>query len=157
MRVLNRGIVGLAVFVVILLPLVLLSEASDNLNHHVLSEHYSKGRALPWLTAHVAGARLVGWWSLLTPLFVAIAVAFRMRRPPRTLDAFLLLAGAVLIGAGTIGALLPYFAALTYACCFEPDAPTTTELGVNIGLLLAATAWMAWCLLTSRPCTSKPR
>lgn len=148
---LTRICVGLAVWILIMGPFLMLGKLSlDIRGYNLLGMFKSVDMKLPLLSEFFWRFGPVGWWAYLTPIALALAVAAAMRQPlPRPWLAGLLMV-SLLHFVSLFGGVLIYYK-MTSVMGYAIGVPIPMEnLFANIALLGTSLGLAAWSVARMR-------
>ncbi|RYD22374.1 MAG: hypothetical protein EOP88_08375 [Verrucomicrobiaceae bacterium] len=104
---------------------------------------------LPVLTSVLLPFGPLAWWSYLTPVALAVAVAASLRTPVPPVGQILLLAAAILQSLIMVAVAKPYFIMTSVMGYFIPEYPPV-PLAANLTLMGASTALAVHAIVRMR-------
>jgi len=138
-----RVIHGIAAFMLLGMAFVMLREfgVSYKFGGMNLAFHNSYER-LPWLSALIIPLAPIAWWCAFTPLFCAVGMAVRVPAASAVSLAICWLSIVVIVDIAVFGTFLAYLKVTSVMGYPMITPPTSTEVGVQVFLLIASGVWM---------------
>jgi hypothetical protein len=143
----TRIVVALAVAICTSLPLVGLAHLSRDIRYlNFFDKAFENtGIELPWISSIMLPFGPLDWWSYVTPVALAVAVAASLRSPISTLRLVLILGSSIAQSLVMLAVARPYFL-LTKVMGYFPTTYPTGPLVANLVLMAGSIGLAAFSL-----------
>ncbi len=147
----SRITIGLATLIFVTVPLLGLAQLSYDIRYVDFTGTYAKAdQDFPLLASKLWIFGPLDWWSFLTPLLLAVAVAASIRTPLRPSSLALILGSSAMQAIILIATAKPYFLLTKIMGYPEPVPYPRVPLVANLALVGMAVGLAVYSVLRSR-------